>query len=217
MSDPHGHGGGEGGINISPMGLAIGLAFLIVFSIYFYLNPNHAKSFIFVLNIIQVICVGVLLFMLHKLWYFMNEFFKNGSAIVQNYESKLKHHHEHIDDKANLKSKYNLAMQYIHSRNENEWKIGLVELDNFIRLGLLDKGYIGATTIELVKNAAEKGHEGIKAADDVAHLRQRLKLKGSQFDFTQEDLNLVLKNFDKFKKTILLDDGHEHHDDHHGH
>lgn len=215
MSDPHGHGGGSSGVNINPRALAIGAFLFVVFVIYFYFNPDYASTFIYILNIVQVICFIIILLMGYKLWYFMKEFSKTGGEIVHNYESKLKHHHEHVDENASLKSKYTLAMEHLHSKNKDEWKIGLIELDNFIRFALIEKGYNGSTTIELVKEAKEKGHESITKAEDIAYLRQRLKTKGNEFDFTQKDLEKVLEHFDDFKKTVLPEDEHSHHHDEH--
>jgi hypothetical protein len=151
--------------------------------------------------------------MAYKLVFFMREFSKFGNQILHNYESKLKHHHDHTDEKAQLKNKYSLASQYIHSPNSSEWKIGLVELDNFVRMSLHDKGYSGETTLELIKDAKEKGYVHIKEAEDVAYLRQRLKQKGHEFDFSQKDLLILLKNFDEFKKTVIPEElsGHNNH------
>ncbi len=215
MSDPHGHGGDSSGVNISPRTFAVIVVLFIVFVIYFYFNLSQADTFIYILNVVQVFSFILIMIMSYKLWGFMKLFSKTGAEIVENYESKLKHHHDHEEKDSSLKSKYALAMEHLHSKNEEEWKIGLIELDNFIRLSLLEKRYSGSTTLELVKDAKEKGHESITKAEDIAYLRQRLKEKGNQFDFTQKDLETILKSFNDFKKTVLQDSEHNSHDNHH--
>ncbi len=220
MSDPHGHGGGGGsGANISPTTFGIALVILVVFIVYFYLNPDYASNLIYILNIVQIICVMIIIFMANKLWSFMKKFAENGAEIVKNYESKLKHHHEHIDEKAGLKNKYALAIEHLKSHTENEWKTGLVEIDNFIRMSLLSLGYEGGTTIDVINDAKAKGFQDLDAAENFAYLRKHLKEKGAQFDFSREDLELLVEKFKSFKEKIIPSENHEegHNDPHHTH
>lgn len=217
MSDPHGHGGGGGeGKKINPIYLGVGAVFFIVFVVYFYFNPSSVDTLTIILHVIQGVCVLIMLFLFFKLEKFRKAFADNGAAIVHNYESKLKHHHDHVELKADLKSKYGLAVEHIHSKSENEWKTGLIELDNFIRMALVDAHYEGETTIDLINDAKSKGHKHIGVAEDIAYLRQRLKSKGLQFDFTRKDLEILLDKFQAFKKTVLPDEESSHgHDDTH--
>jgi hypothetical protein len=103
----------------------------------------------------------------------------------------------------------------LNSHTESEWKTGLIELDNFIRMALIDQGYVGSTTLELLKDAKEKGHQFIKNAEDIAYLRQRLKSAGNRFDFTHEDIQLLVDKFTDFKNTIIPEEDRGHNS--HGH
>lgn len=224
MSDPHGHGDAKGG-STSPFWFYTKfVVFPIVFvagTVYFYFNPSVADYFVYFLNLIQAICLLLIIFMFYKLEEYRNQFAATGASIVKNYEDKLEHHHDHVDDKAYLKERYDLAMQQLNSHADSEWKTGLVELDNFIRMALLDKGYVGNITLELVKDAKEKGLEHIEEAENIAFLRQLLKTKGVQFSYPRKDLEILLHRFDDFKKIILPGGENSHgdsaHHDDHGH
>lgn len=218
MSDPHAHGAGSSEKKSNPLLLLFGVLGLLVFLLFFYFNRELVGVFTKILYFIEFICIVAIGFMLHKLWYFMKLFAKTGGAIVHDYESKLKHHHEHNDKNVDIKGRYKLALDYLNSENEVEWQIGIVELDNFIRLSLLSLGYVGETTIELIDDAKTKGLKHADAAEDVAYMRKKLKSKTIKFNLDRKEIDQLLEKFLVFKKSVLPENhaanNHEH-DEHH--
>ncbi len=210
----HGHGhddkGHHGDEHVSvwtyiKLGLAV---FIFIFCVlYSYFNPDFTNTFITILNIIQIFTLVIIAFLAYKLWFFMKEFSKTGGEIVSNYESKIKHHHHEHNGHSQLEEKYNNAMQQLSSVVDSEWKSGLVELDNYIRLVLLEKNYAGDTTLELLNDAKLKGLKHVEEAENIAYLRKRLKTKGVHFDFSKQELDILVKKFAEFRK-ILNENNH---------
>lgn len=214
MSDAHGHDEKKSGTSTNPTVFYLKLfgytSLFIVFAIYFYIFPDAATTFMYFLYGVEFLSFLLLAYLMHRLWMFMKEFAKTGGEIVKNYEDKIKHHHEHVVGNEQLEERYELAMKQLNSPNEEEWKTGLIELDSFIRLSLLDKGYVGGTTIDLLKDAKEKGHKHTQEAENIAHVRKLLKSQGVKFNYPKKNIDILLSVFDKFKKTLDPVDSHSH-------
>lgn len=174
--------------------LAVGFVIVISFVIV-VLNEKTALDFIKLLSIL-IIGLGLyLVFLLYKFWTYTVKFKYWASKIEEFYTTNYKPEIKTLSQASPNIERLEKAKKHINSNYKEEWKIGIIELDNILRDLLKDAGYVGETVADLLNYGASKGMKTVDLAWEAHKVRNRVVHEGTKYDFSQEEAQKILRKY----------------------
>jgi len=98
--------------------------------------------------------------------------------VEKNIETKVEDKNELADNLKNWRNRWMIIQKYMEGKEEALWRIAILEADNLLNELLIDRGYVGETVSDKLKNAR---FSTINLAWDVHRIRNRIAHEGSKF------------------------------------
>jgi hypothetical protein len=202
----------EGGGGMSPKDMAkfATVMFVIVLTIITavfvaFMNPETAKSFTQYIYGLEVFFILYILFLGYTLYKQIKTFEHYSEKIGHFYETKYKPQEKKSEAISPIRLRYEKAQQHITSEFNEEWKIGIIELDTILKDLLKNKGYIGETVGELLKSADAKGMKTVNIAWEAHRVRNQVVHEGVKFELNNDAAMRAFKNYTTAFKELGID------------
>jgi len=171
---------------------------IILFVSYYLIliNEELVLNFIKFLNILIVLLGLYFVFQVYKFIGYTYQFQywsdKIGAWYGAKYKPDVKNPMESVSQN---RVRFEKAKMHISSRYKEEWKIGVIELDNILRDLLKLKNYAGETVADLLKSGDADGMKTIDIAWEAHSVRNRIVHEGTKYDFSKEEADKVLRKY----------------------
>ena len=172
-----------------------GLIFFYVAYAVIFQTIEGMLNFVLFLNILQLICAILIIFFLFKLSGYILEYKHWTHKMEMWYVGKYKPEEEKSESISPERERYGRAKLHIESQYKEEWKIGVIELDNLLRDLLKAKGYNGETVADLLDDATKKGMRSVNSAWEGHRVRNRVVHEGLKYDFPKEEALKILRKY----------------------
>ena len=172
-----------------------GLFILTLIYVVILQNEQTVLNFIYFLNGLQILLGFYLIFLFYKLHTYIERHKYWGNKIGEWYGKKYKPDVKNTENDNPNRTRFEKAKMHIASEYKEEWKIGIIELDNILRDLLKGKGYIGETVAELLDDGAKKGMITLDKAWEAHRVRNRVVHEGMNYDFPKEQAERTLRNY----------------------
>lgn len=197
-----------GGIDFKAFGKTIFWIIAVTLTGFFtwlivIVNPTTALNFLKFLYFLEIFLGVVLVFLFFKFIDFTYKFQEWNDKIGAFYESKYKPDAKLEAPKDSIQDKYDKAIGHIYSNNKDEWKSGVLELDQYMREFLKAHGHKGDTIPDLLNDAKQKGVKYLDYAENVHILRNLVVKKGIHFEYPKEKVEKVASLFQIFREEYL--------------
>lgn len=208
-NDHHDEGGGGGGFDPKAVVTALVVIFLalaVLGAVLFVLvlNQETARNFIFFLNGLEILLGIYLIFLLFKLYEYIQKFKHQSYDIHHFYESRYVPPKESTGPVNKLEMRFNKAKEHVMSTYKEEWKIGIIELDTILKDLLVQANYRGDTVGELLKSAESKGFRALQDAWEAHKVRNRVVHEGIKYDMRQDEATTALRRYTTAFKELGL-------------
>lgn len=190
----------EHGFNYKPLFKLIFyiLAGLFIFAMIYIVilqNEQAVLNFIYFLNGLEILLGFYLIFLFYKLNTYIQRHAFWGGKIGAWYGKKYNPDKKSDFIESPTRAKFEKAKLQINSTHKEEWKIGVIELDNVLRDLLKSRGYVGETVAELLEDGGKKGMKTYDSAWEAHRVRNRVVHEGMGYDFTKEQAERTLRNY----------------------
>jgi len=108
-------------------------------------------------------------------------------------EVKAEERNELADNLKDWRNRWAIIQKYMEGKEETFWRIAILEADNLLNEILIDRGYMGETVSEKLKNAK---FSTIHLAWDVHKIRNRIAHEGSKFVLAETVAKKTIATFE---------------------
>lgn len=172
---------------------------IIMVAIFAYfivlIDEQSIINFMKFLNILEVILGLYLVFLLYKLYTYTEQFKYWGDKIGDFYGKRYAPEKKEANASSPIVQRFEKAKQHISSNYKEEWKIGVIELDNILRDLLVSNGYLGETVAELLNDGLKKGMQTVEIAWEAHKVRNKVVHEGVKYAFSKESAEQVLRKY----------------------
>jgi hypothetical protein len=168
-------------------------------------DVQNAQTFIFILNIFQIITSFIILFCIYKVAIFMYRFAGINRKLGEDYGTKYKpvNKSDKMHEGGIYTKRLGKVKEHIYSDSQSEWKLAIIEMDGMLRDVLKDNGYAAETVAEQLKLAGERPFGSIENAWEAHKIRNKIAHEGIAFTIDEREAKRVFRLyssvFEEFK------------------
>jgi hypothetical protein len=167
----------------------------VIFTFFIVLfDQQSAQNFVYILNGLDILFALIIIAAVANLSTFMIKFKKQTKRLEKFFESRYVPPKENDKELSPIEQKLARAKQHIESRYKEEWKIGIIELDNILR-ELLKEKFTGSTVGELLQDAEKKGFDKLSEAWEGHKIRNKIVHEGIKYELDQSLCLRTLNNY----------------------
>lgn len=177
---------------------------LIIATIIILYDTKAAQNFVYFINAVEIFFVIYIVSLIVKLKDHLNKFKAATKRIEDFYASRYVKPDENVKTKSQIELRFEKAKDHIDSKYQEEWKIGVIELDTILR-DLLKEKFTGETVGELLDNAKEKGFDKLNEAWEAHKVRNNIVHEGVRYVLDESLAVRTLNNYKSVFRSLGLE------------